>query len=205
MGVGIFTGTPKSLSGVAKLLQLMDWQNEEGEANEGILGDKIRFGGIGKEHVINDHTVQNEDGSTTDIAGDDVFICIAPQSMVGTDTSIIQPLQEMVQAAADRPVILINPDLVDKVSAAGQQNVRGRQERIDFANSFQTISQFTNTYTSGTSYFPILGAISKLGPLLPYVAYQRRDLVNNEGEVYLPICSSEELPTSEIMKQALDL
>ena len=34
MGVGIFTGVPKQLNGVARLLQMMDWQSEEGEENE---------------------------------------------------------------------------------------------------------------------------------------------------------------------------
>ena len=61
-------------------------------------------------------------------------------------------------------VILINPDLTDKVSAAGQQSVRGRQQRIDFANSFETVYHFQNIYVSGTSYFPILGATTKLHP-----------------------------------------
>jgi len=35
MGQGIFTGVPKQLSGVHKLLQMMDWESEEGEPNEG--------------------------------------------------------------------------------------------------------------------------------------------------------------------------
>ena len=37
MGVGIFTGIPKTLSGVSTLLQRMDWQSGEGEENEGLL------------------------------------------------------------------------------------------------------------------------------------------------------------------------
>ena len=126
MGEGIFTGVPKQLSGVAKLLQLMDWQSNPGEENEGMVGNYLNFGSIGKEHVVNTHTL--EDG--TKVEQDDVFILIAPQSMVGVDSSIIGPLQEMVEAAGDRPVILINPDLTDKVSSQGQQNVRGRQQRI---------------------------------------------------------------------------
>ena len=56
MGVGIFTGVPKQLNGVNKLLQMMDWQAKEGEVNEGMLGEYIRFGAIGPEHVINTHT-----------------------------------------------------------------------------------------------------------------------------------------------------
>lgn len=66
--------------------------------------------------------------------------------MIGTDSSILPLLSSMVDAAGDRPVILINPDLSDKVSSAGQQGVRGRQQRLDFANSFVTVYQFQNIY-----------------------------------------------------------
>ena len=184
---------PKQLNGISKLLQMMDWQSNEGEENEGMVGTYLNFGGVGKEHVVNAHTA--EDG--TEVAQDDVFIIIAPQSMVGTDTSIIGPLSEMVDAAGDRPVILVNPDLTDKVSAQGQQNVRGRQQRIDFANSFETIWHFQNIYVSGTSYFPILGSMTKLSPLGPWVAHQRRDLMNNGGEVYIPVLASEEKPNGD--------
>jgi hypothetical protein len=123
MGVGIFTGVPKQLNGVPKLLQLMDWQSEEGEENEGMVGNYLNFGAIGADHVVNEHI--REDG--TKVEQDDVFILIAPQSMIGVDSSIIGPLSEMADAVGDRPIILINSDLVDKASSQGQQNVRGRQ------------------------------------------------------------------------------
>lgn len=126
MGVGIFTAVPKQLNGVNKVLQMMDWQAEEGEENEGMIGNYLNFGAVGKEHVVNAYTA--EDG--TKVEQDDVFLIIAPQSMVGVDSSIIPALSEMVDAAGDRPVILINPDLTDKVSSNGQQNVRGRKERL---------------------------------------------------------------------------
>ena len=193
MGVGIFTAVPKQLNGVARLLQMMDWQAEEGEANEGMVGNYLNFGGVGKEHVVNAHTT--EEGKK--VEQDDIFIIIAPQSMVGTDTSIIAPLSEMVEAAGDRPVILVNADLTDKVSAQGQQNVRGRQQRLDFADSFKTIWHFQNIYVSGTSYFPILGSMTKLSPMGPWVAHQRRDLVDDGGEVYVPMLASEEIPRGD--------
>jgi len=195
MGVGIFTGVPKQLGGVAKLLQLMDWQSGPGEENEGMVGSYLNFGAIGKEHVVNGHV--NEDG--TKVLQDDVFILIAPQSMVGVDSSIIQSLQEMVEAAGERPVILINPDLTDKFSSQGQQSYRGRQERQDFADSFETVHHFQNLYHSGTSYFPILGSMTKLTPQAPWVALQRRDLANDGGEVYVPMLASEIRPTGEEM------
>jgi adenylate kinase len=193
MGVGIFTAVPKQLNGVSKILQMMDWQSEEGEDNEGVVGTYLNFGNVGKEHVVDTHT--KEDG--TKVEQDDVFIIIAPQSMLGIDTSIIGPLSEMVEAAGDRPVILINPDLTDKVSSQGQQSVRGRQQRMDFANTFKTIWHFQNIYVSGTSYFPILGSMTKLSPLGPWIAHQRRDLANNGGELYIPVLASEEKPSGE--------
>ena len=186
MGVGIFTSLPKQLSGLSALLERMDWQSGEGEENEGIIGDFINFGAVGKDHV--------KDSNGLGAFQDDVFLILCPQNMVGTDTSIIGPLREMVEAAGDRPVILINPDLTDKVSSGGQQSVRGRQDRINFSNSFETIFHMECLYMSGTSYFPILGALTKMSPLQPWVAYQRRDLIDNTGEVYVPVVSSESKP-----------
>jgi adenylate kinase len=195
MGVGIFTAVPKQLNGCSKIIQMMDWQSEEGEENEGMVGNYLNFGAIGKDQVVNAHV--NEDG--TKVEQDDVFIIIAPQSMVGIETSIYGPLSEMVEAAGDRPVILINPDLTDKISSEGQQSVRGRQERIDFENTFKTIWHFQNLYVSGTSYFPILGSMTKSSPLAAWVAHQRRDLANNEGEVYIPVLAGEEMPKGDVV------
>lgn len=198
MGSGIFTGLPKQLSGVSKLLQMMDWQSNEGEENEGMVGEYLNFGSIGEKDVINKHI--DEDGN--EVEQDDVFLVIAPQSMVGVDSSIIGALQAMTEAAGDRPVILINPDLVDKVSPQGQQNFRGRKERIEFAESFLPIFHFQNIYVSGTSYFPILGSMTKLAPRDPWIAHQRRDLVNDGGEVYVPILACEERPDGEAVLAA---
>jgi len=197
----------------------MDWQSGEGEDNEGmigafliyfimlhycshfLLGDYVNFGGIGAEHVVN----AGVDRRGNPIEQDDVFLIVCPQSMVGTDTSIYKPLLEHVRAAGDRPCILINPDLTDKISAAGQQSVRGRSERMAFEQSFSTIYQFQCTYVSGTSYFPILGALAKFGPTEPWISYQRRDRVNNGGEVYIPVVMDEEIPDSEIIMKAMSL
>ena len=188
MGVGIFTGIPKQLSGASVLLQRMDWQSGPGEVNEGMVGNYVNFGGVGKDHVVN-QSVDSE-GNVV-VPQDDVFLILCPQSMVGQETSIIGPLQEMVQATGDRPVILINPDLSDKVSAQGQQNIRGRRDRMEFADSFQSIFHFQNIYVSGTSYFPILGAIFKANWKEPWISYQRRDTVDG-GELYVPVLQTEE-------------
>lgn len=71
------------------------------------------------------------------------------------------------------------------------------QDRIDFANTFETIWHFNNIYVSGTSYFPILGATFKPGPLNMWAAYQRRDLAKEEGEMYIPIIAGEEKPQGD--------
>lgn len=196
MGVGIFTGIPKQLNGVSTLLQRMDWESEVGEENEGMVGDYVNFGFVGKEHVVD---AKEGDRENSAVQQDDVFLIICPQNMLGLECSIIQPLSEMVEAAGDRPVIILNPDLTDKISSQGQQSIRGRQQRIDFAESFETIFQFQNIYTSGTSYFPILGSVVKLGPIEPWVAHQRRDLVNDGGEVYVPVYAAESLPDNEVL------
>mmetsp|Transcript_28016 Transcript_28016/g.43562 ORF Transcript_28016/g.43562 Transcript_28016/m.43562 type:complete len:526 (+) Transcript_28016:137-1714(+) len=201
MGVGIFTAIPKQLSGVATLLQRMDWQSGEGEENEGMVGTYVNFGGVGKEHVVN----AGVDRRGNKIEQDDVFIIICPQSMVGQETSIYGPLSEMVAAAGDRPVILLNPDLTDKISSGGQQSVRGRSERIAFQNSFKSIYHFQCTYISGTSYFPIFGALGKFGPTEPWIAYHRRDRVNNGGEIYIPIVAGEDRPESEVVMKAAEI
>lgn len=125
--------------------------------------------------------------------------------MVGTDSSIYPLLSAMVDAAGDRPVILLNPDLTDKVSAAGQQSVRGRQQRMDFANSFETVYQFQNIYVSGTSYFPILGAVTKLKPSEPWVAHQRRDYVDGKGEIYVPVLAGETKPDGADIMASFDM
>ena len=200
MGVGIFTGLPKQLSGVATILQRMDWQSGASEANEGMIGDYVNFGAIGKDHVVNAHI----DANGRKVEQDDVFLLLCPQSMVGIESSIFGPLQEMTAAAGDRPVILINPDLSDKVSSQGQQSIRGLKQRMEFADSFQTIFHFSNLYMSGTSYFPILGSMTKLKPSEPWVAHQRRERMNGEGEIYVPVVSGEEKPDSDSMKMSFE-
>lgn len=67
------------MSGVTALLQRMDWQSNADEENEGIIGNYVNFGGIGKEHVVN----EGVDRKGNKIEQDDVFIIICPQSMIG--------------------------------------------------------------------------------------------------------------------------
>lgn len=111
MGEGAFMGVPRVLSGVSKVLKMMDWQADEGETYEGFLGDSqrppstdktetaraeglVRFGAVGEEEVGED---------------DDVLLVLAPQSMVGAP--IVPPLEAMTKRAEAQgaAIILINP------------------------------------------------------------------------------------------------
>jgi len=75
---------------------------------------------------------------------------------------------------------------------------------MEFADSFKSVYHFQNIYVSGTSYFPILGAITKLHPTEQWVAHQRRDLRNNEGEIYIPVVAGEEMPNGEAILDAFE-
>ncbi len=93
MGQGAFTGVPRVLSGVTKLLTMMDWQAEEGEEYEGLLtgstaaqgegagaegGDVAGGGASASEALVRFGAV----GASEVGATDDVLLVIAPQSMV---------------------------------------------------------------------------------------------------------------------------
>jgi len=203
MGQGAFTGVPRVLSGVNKLLAMMDWQANAGEDYEGALGNLqqprreglveglVRLGAVGPAELAPD---------------DDVVIILAPQSMVGA--SIFEPLSAMVEQAEAQgaAVILINPLLQDRQSSGGVMSVRGRSERLAFAASFEEIYHFRLLYSGTTFMFPILGAVRMARPPAPstptaalpptYVLFQRRE---SEGaERYEPVGSfSGREPTAE--------
>eukprot|EP00638_Chattonella_subsalsa_P000096 CAMPEP_0117744340 /NCGR_PEP_ID=MMETSP0947-20121206/6694_1 /TAXON_ID=44440 /ORGANISM="Chattonella subsalsa, Strain CCMP2191" /LENGTH=405 /DNA_ID=CAMNT_0005561257 /DNA_START=150 /DNA_END=1367 /DNA_ORIENTATION=- len=179
MGEGIFTGMPLSLAGTRAIMERMDWNEEGGESQGEMLGKQILFGSVGADWV--------EDK-------DDVFIVISPQSVTGG--SIHEPLVEMVTAAAGRPVVLINPILKDRPSANNKMQVRGREERIAFAESFKDVFYFRTLYPSRTSYYPIVGALQKAGPLEPYVLYERED-IDDTKERFSPVAAYENLPNGQ--------
>ena len=205
MGEGAFMGVPRVLSGINKLLTMMDWQAMPGEEFDGALGTLqrrsraapqappveglVRFGAIGAAEVAPD---------------DDVFILLAPQSMVGA--SIYEPLSSMVEAAEAKgtAIILINPLLQDRQSSSGLMGVRGRADRMAFAESFEPIYTFRNIYSGTTFMYPILGAVrTTRGPNGHAVLYQRRESGSrtSEGggnERYEPVgCWRRREPTTE--------
>jgi adenylate kinase len=137
-------------------MERMDW------GDSGYVGEDespIRFGQVGPQFV--------EDR-------DNVFIVIAPQSIVGA--TIHDSLSAMTEEAlrSGKTVILVNPNLNDKPSSAGLMGVRGRAERMEFASSFQDIYNFRLIYPNQAVMFPILGAVMKRSYDAPYVVFKLR-------------------------------
>lgn len=200
MGTGAFTGVPRVLSGVRKVLSMMDWQAQPGEAHQGLVGTEqttlaegeeareglVCFGAVGAEEVGDD---------------DDVLIVLAPQSMVGA--SIYEPLKEMADAAVARgkALILLNPLLQDRQSSSGVMGVRGRSERLAFAESFEEVYHFRLLYSGTTFSYPVLGAVRMSRPIGgmeadKYVLFQRRE--SSGAESYEPVgCFAGREPTKE--------
>jgi len=192
MGEGVLAGVPRVLAGVSKLLGMMDWQAGEGEPNEGLLGagaadGLVRFGAIGGEEVAPD---------------DDVLLVLAPQSMVGAP--IVPPLEALSEAAVSQgsAVVLINPLLQDRQSSSGVMGVRGRAERLAFAESFAEIYHFRLLYSGTTFMYPILGALRMARQDGRRVLYRR--LEGGGGEQYLPVgCWVGREPTPREMSELL--
>ncbi|KAL2652527.1 hypothetical protein R1flu_020655 [Riccia fluitans] len=172
MGEGIFAGIPLQLAGTRKILELMDWGAD-------IKGTFINIGAVGAQEVKPE---------------DDMFILMAPQNAVGN--CIIDDLKAMVEAAGDRPVIIINPKLKDLPGSGGNMQIQGRDKRMEFVASFFQCYHFRFLYQSGTVY-PILGALRMAYPN-PYELYKRIDLGRGKEE-YVLLDTFEEEPTlSEI-------
>ena len=125
---GALAGVPRVLSGVSKVMRMMDWEAGGGEAHEGLLGNLqskdadeelieglVRFGAVGADEVR---------------PTDDVLIVIAPQSMVGA------PIYEALSAMADAAeaqgsaIVLLNPLLADVPSSGGVMVSRVGFERL---------------------------------------------------------------------------
>ena len=158
MGTGAFKGLPISLNGCRVILENMDWGSEEGEENEGVVGTKVFFDEVG-EHVVEPE--------------DDVFILIMPQNIVGV--SILDYLEPMAKKVGNRPLILLNPNLKDRPSANNVMQIKGREERTAFVNTFKTAFAFETLHDKGL--FKIVGAVGKAGHDQPFVEYR---LIDNQ-------------------------
>lgn len=143
MGLGTFQGIPISLNGVRRILEMMDWPV------------RPRFGDI-SEGAVDDS---------------DVFILLAPQSIVGA--SIIDKMQEM--QLQNQSMILFNPRLQDVASPQGIMSTKGRKQRLEYAATFEPIYYYRTLVPSTSAFFPILGAVMRQGPDEPYVLYKRTE------------------------------
>ena len=136
MGSGVFQGLPLSLSGVARILEMMDW----GDADEFISRGSI--------------------GGDVPQPDDDYFILIAPQNIVGY--AVLPYIQEMEASAGDRPMIMINPKLDDVQSAGNVMSIRGRGDRREYVSKWETAYHFRLLYKK-PFFFPIFGALRFAG------------------------------------------
>ncbi|GAQ80323.1 Adenylate kinase [Klebsormidium nitens] len=152
MGDGIFSGMPLALAGTRRIIESMDWGDEEDKANF------IRFGAVGAKEVTDE---------------DDLFIVMAPQNAVAN--CIIPDLEAMLEAAGTRPLIIVNPRLKDVPSSAGVMQIRGREERERFTASFFRCYNFRLLYKAATNFYPIMGALTYVYPG-KYEVYRRKDM-----------------------------
>ncbi|EFJ31312.1 hypothetical protein SELMODRAFT_169443 [Selaginella moellendorffii] len=169
MGEGIFRGMPLQLSGSRRMLEVMDW------GDYGAKGTFVNIGAIAASDVFET---------------DDMFILMAPQNAVGN--CIIEDLQAMVQAAGDRPVILVNPQLKDVPGAGGVMQVIGREQRMEFSDSFFVCYSFRLLYRAGT-FYPIMGALRMKYPG-PYEVHKRID-TGYSSETYIQEATFAGRPT----------
>lgn len=128
--------------------------------------------------------------------------------MVGA--SIYESLRAMTDAAAavGATVILINPLLQDRQSSSGVMSVRGRSERMAYADSFKEIFHFRLLYSGTTFMFPILGCLRMSCAAAPadqtplYVLYQRRETglrIGDGHESYTPVGVFDAEPGSDLI------
>ncbi|XP_024013071.1 adenylate kinase 5, chloroplastic isoform X2 [Eutrema salsugineum] len=176
MGEGALAGMPLQLAGTRKILEYMDWGDDE------TLGTFVKLGAIGGNEVDDE---------------DDLFILVAPQNAVGN--CIIDDLQAMTTAAGKRPVVLINPKLKDLPASSGIMQTMGREKRLEYALTFDNCYEFRLLYYAGTQY-PIMGALRMSYPYR-YELYKR---VNEENgkEKYILISTYSERPTPDQINDA---
>ncbi|BDA45931.1 probable adenylate kinase 5, chloroplastic [Coccomyxa sp. Obi] len=172
LGQGVFQGLPLSLSGVRRIMENMDW---------GDVFDFVSFGNVGSDHL--------DDSS--------YYVIVAPQNVVGS--TIMTKLLEMADAAVEqrKTLILFNPLLKDLPSASGVMGVRGRKERMEFADSFVPAYHFRLLYSSSAMMYPIRGALRHVygGP---WEVFKRVDL-GKRTEEYRFVGSFDREPDGSLL------
>ena len=168
MGKGVFQALPLSLSGVSKLLELMDWDDDVADA------------------IVPNGGISGEDGSDAD-----AFILVQPQNIVGY--SILPYIAEMEEAVGDKPMIMINPRLDDIQSAGNVMSVRGRKERMEAVAAWKECYHFRLLYRK--PYFhPIYGALRFAYYENEWELYKRTGLREAEKYELLATFASEPGP-----------
>ncbi|KAK4257499.1 hypothetical protein QN277_007077 [Acacia crassicarpa] len=178
MGEGALAGMPLQLAGTRKILEFMDW------GDYGAKGTFIKIGSIGAAEVDEQ---------------DDMYILVAPQNAVGN--CIIDDLRAMTNAAKQRPVILINARLKDLPGSSGIMQTMGREQRLEYAASFESCYFFRLLYYAGTQY-PIMGAIRMSYPF-PYELYKRVDESLGK-EKYVILSTFPQRPTTDEINNAFE-
>ncbi|XP_028754029.1 adenylate kinase 5, chloroplastic [Neltuma alba] len=176
MGEGALAGMPLQLAGTRKILEFMDW------GDYGAKGTFIKIGSIGAAEVDEQ---------------DDMYILVAPQNAVGN--CIIDDLRAMTDAAKHRPVILINARLKDLPGSSGIMQTMGREQRLEYAASFESCYFFRLLYYAGTQY-PIMGALRMTYPF-PYELYKRVD-ESHRKEKYVLLSTFPQRPTTDEINDA---
>ncbi|KAK6151647.1 hypothetical protein DH2020_014282 [Rehmannia glutinosa] len=179
MGEGALAGMPLQLAGSRKILEFMDWGDDDA------MGTFIKIGSIGGKEVDEQ---------------DDMFILVAPQNAVGN--CIIDNLRAMTDAAGHRPVILVNPRLKDLPGSSGIMQTMGRDKRLEYAASFEICYHFRLLYYAGTQY-PIMGALRMSYPY-EYELYKRVDDEPPKKEKYVILSKFEKRPSGEEINDAFE-
>jgi len=175
MGKGVFQALPLSLSGVSKLLELMDWDDDVADA------------------IVPNGGISGEDGSDAD-----AFILVQPQNIVGY--SILPYIAEMEEVVGDKPMIMINPRLDDIQSAGNVMSVRGRKERMEAVAAWKECYHFRLLYRK--PYFhPIYGALRFAYYENEWELYKRTGL--RETEKYELLATYDTEPDPEEMTKKI--
>jgi adenylate kinase len=175
MGKGVFQALPLSLSGVSKLLELMDWDDDVADA------------------IVPNGGISGEDGSDAD-----AFILVQPQNIVGY--SILPYIAEMEEVVGDKPMIMINPRLDDIQSAGNVMSVRGRKERMEAVAAWKECYHFRLLYRK--PYFhPIYGALRFAYYENEWELYKRTGL--RETEKYELLATYDAEPDPEEMTKKI--
>lgn len=185
MGRGVFQGLPLQLSGVRRLLDMMEWDEVDGV--ELVAGDvpRVRIGALDADELLPD---------------DHVVIVIAPQNIKGA--AIMPALEALVERAEAQgtQVFLLNDKLADIPSAEGLMGVRGRAERREYAASFEEIYHFRLVYNKPL-FHPIYGALRRAHDH-DWQVYKRFN-VTKRTEEYRVIKTFPQKPTREELSDAI--